>query len=141
MKTNAIHRSTSFACKRHSKGFTLLEVMIALFIVAMSLGGVLKVMGTAASNTSRLTNRTFAQWVALNQITQLQIDKTWPKYGESKGDDEMASQEWRWKQKIIKTSDDNIKRVELSVWGMDDDSSDSPYVTVVGFLGNKSPSK
>lgn len=126
--------------KNKNKGFTLLEVMIALFIVAISLGGVIKVMGNAASNTSRLSNRTFAQWVALNQIAKLQISNEWPKYGSSNGKDEMASQEWRWVQTIIKTSDENVKRIELAVWNKNDSSDASPYVTIVGFLGKADPS-
>jgi len=121
--------------KNKKNGFTLLEVMIALFIVAISLGGVIKVMGNAASNSSRLSNRTFAQWVALNQIAKIQISKEWPDYGASDGKDEMASQEWRWVQTIIKTSDENVKRVELAVWNKTDSSDASPYVTIVGFIG------
>ena len=122
-----------------NKGFTLLEVMIALFIVAVALGGVIKVMGNAASNSSRLTSRTFAQWVALNQITKLRINKEWPKFGEAKGEEEMAHQKWKWVQKAVKTEDENIKRIEVSVWNINDVDS-SPYVTVVGFLANPNAS-
>ena len=118
---------------KQNTGFTLLEVMVALFVVAIALGGAIKVMGNAAQNTSRLSNRTFAQWVGLNQVAKLKIDHAWPKLGETKGDSEMASQEWKWVQKIIKTDDKRIKRVEISVSPAN--SSDSnPYATVVGFL-------
>jgi len=122
--------------KKTNRGFTLLEVMIALFVIAVALGGVIKVMGNAALNSSRLSSKTFAQWVALNQIAKLQIGNQWPKYGEDKGEAEMASQNWRWVQKTIKTDDENVKRIELSVWNKDDDSSSAPYITVVGFLAN-----
>ncbi len=118
--------------KQH--GFTLLEVMIALFIVAVSLGGVIKVMTNATTNSARLTSKTFAQWVALNQIAELRLLDKWPKLGETKGKGEMAGQKWRWMQKTIKTEDKNIKRVEVSVWREDDDGN--PYATVVGFLAN-----
>lgn len=125
---------------KKQKGFTLLEVMIALFIVAVALGGVIKVMGNAAANSSRLTSRTFAQWVALNQIAKLQINKEWPSLGEKKGNDEMAGQKWKWVQKAVKTEDENIKRIEISVWNINDTAS-SPYVTTVGFLANPEVSK
>jgi general secretion pathway protein I len=114
-------------------GFTLLEVMVALFIIAVALGGAIKVMGNAANNSSRLVDKTFANWVALNQITELRLKGEWPKQGETSGDQEMADRVWTWKQKTIKTEDDNIKRIELSVWG-ESDNSEEPYVTVVGFL-------
>jgi len=118
---------------RKTSGFTLLEVMVALFVVAIALGGAIKVMGNAAQNTSRLSNKTFAQWVALNQIAKLNIEKAWPKLGETKGDSKMASQEWVWVQKTIKTEDKRIKRVEISVSPVNDSDS-NPYATVVGFL-------
>ncbi len=119
--------------KNKNTGFTLLEVMVALFVVAIALGGAIKVMGNAAQNSSRLSDRTFAQWVALNQIANLKITKAWPKFSELKGDTEMASRKWKWTQKTIKTEDENVKRVEVSVT-LADDSDKNPFATVVGFL-------
>ncbi len=119
--------------KKINAGFTLLEVMVALFIVAVALGGAIKVMGGAAQNSTRLTSKTFAQWVALNKLTELKIKGEWPKIGEDKGTEEMAGHEWSWVQVTIKTEDDNIKRIEMSVWNATDEDVD-PFVTVVGFL-------
>ncbi len=119
--------------KNNNTGFTLLEVMVALFVVAIALGGVIKVMGTAAQNSSRLSDRTFAQWVALNQIATLKITKEWPKFDEVKGDAEMSSRKWKWVQKTIKTEDENVKRVEVSV-KLADDKNENPVATVIGFL-------
>ena len=119
--------------KNKNAGFTLLEVMVALFIVAIALGGAIKVMGNAAQNSSRLSNKTFAQWVALNQITKLKITKAWPKFDETKGESEMASRKWKWVQKTVKTEDENIKRVEVSV-RLANDTNPNPFATVVGFL-------
>ena len=119
--------------KEKQKGFTLLEVMVALLVIAVSLGGAVKVIGNAANNASRMNNKAFANWVALNQIAKLRIAKEWPKFGEQKGDSEMAGRKWIWSQKSIKTDDDNIRRIEMSVWSEDDQKS-SPFVTVVGFL-------
>ena len=116
-----------------SKGFTLLEVMVALLIVAVAMGGAIKVMGNAARNTTRLVDKTFANWVALNQIAELRIKSDWPKLGELKGEQEMSDRNWKWLQTTIKTDDENIKRVEVSVWAETDVDVD-PYVTVVGFL-------
>ena len=117
----------------NQSGFTLLEVMIALLVVAVALGGAVKVIGNAANNSTRMNNKTFANWVALNQIAKLRIGKEWPKFGEQKGDSEMAGRKWAWSQKSIKTDDDNIRRIEMSVWSEDDKKS-SPFVVVVGFL-------
>ncbi len=118
---------------KNQRGFTLLEVMVALLIVAVALGGAVKVIGNAAANSSRMNNKTFANWVALNQIAELRITNEWPKLGEVKGDSEMAGRKWAWSQESIKTDDDNIRRIELSVWSENDNKS-APFVTVVGFL-------
>lgn len=135
MQVEQSKRTTSLKMKNNN-GFTLLEVMIALFVIAVALGGVIKVMGNAALNTTRLSNKTFAQWVGLNQIAKLQIGNQWPAYGEEKGKAEMANQKWRWIQKTIKPDNESkvIKRIELSVWNENDDSSATPYVTIIGFL-------
>jgi len=132
MNKMPIQPKSSIHSKSHL-GFTLLEVMVALLIVAVALGGAVKVIGNAAANSTRMNNKTFANWVALNQIAELRITKEWPKLGETKGDTEMAERKWAWSQESIKTDDDNIRRVELSVW-LDSDKKSSPFVTVVGFL-------
>lgn len=115
------------------QGFTLLEVMVALLVVAVSLGGAVKVIGNAASNSSRMSNKTFANWVALNQMAELRIKKSWPKFGETKGEAEMAGRDWVWSQQAIKTDDDDIRRIELSVWS-EGETDSAPFVTLVGFL-------
>ncbi len=107
--------------------------MVALFIVAIALGGAVKIMGSAAHNTARLSNKTFAQWVAANQVAKLRIENAWPKFDEQKGESEMAGRKWKWVQKTIKTDDDNIKRVEISV-SPADDRDGNPFATMVGFL-------
>ena len=118
---------------KKNSGFTLFEVMIALLVIAVSLGGVIKVMSSAAQNSVRLTNRTFAHWVALNKITELKIQKAWPKLGDKKGEEEMAGRNWRWVQKTVKTEDENLIRIELSVWPISELDGD-PIVTAIGFL-------
>ena len=122
---------------KKTKGFTLLEVMVALFVVAIALGGVIKVMGNAARNSARLSDRTFAQWVALNELAELRIKKPWPKLGEVKGEQEMVERKWNWVQKTIKTADAKVRRVELSVWAPEGRTDADPVVTVVGFLAEQ----
>ena len=116
------------------KGFTLIEVMVALLIIAVSLSGAVKVMGNGAHNASLLSQKTFAQWVGLNQLTAVKLKGTWLKTGESKGKVEMANQKWQWVQKVIKTEIDNVNRLEISVYSMPRTRGDNPQATVVGFF-------
>lgn len=120
--------------KTAEKGFTLLEVMVALLVLAVALGGTLKVMENAASNSIRLTDKTFANWVAMNKLEELRIMDEWPRIGsKSTGSDEMSGRKWDWLQETIKTDDENLKRIEISVWP-DKQKDEDPVVTLVGFL-------
>jgi general secretion pathway protein I len=120
------------ALKKQS-GFTLIEIMVALFIVAVALGGAIKSMGNSASNSIALSDKTFAQWVGMNQLTRLRMSGKWPRPGETKGDEEMARHNWAWIQKISRTEDKKVNRVEISVWNAASESED-PIANVVGFL-------
>ena len=117
-----------------SSGFTLIEVLVALMIIAVALGGAVKVMGSATVNASILSQRTFAQWVGLNQLTKVKLAGTWLKTGESKGEAEMAKQKWVWVQKVIKTEIDGVNRLEVAVYLSPKSSDSNPLANVVGFF-------
>jgi len=117
-----------------SKGFTLIEVMVALLIIAVALSGAVKVMSNGAHNASLLSQKTFAQWVGLNQLTTVKLKGVWLKTGESKGEVEMANQKWQWVQKVIKTEINDVNRLEVSVYALPRGKDDGAQATVVGFF-------
>lgn len=82
----------------NSKGFTLLEVIVAMAVAAIGLAGVIKVAGGNAYNAQYLQEKTFAQWVAMNQITELRVKNDFPAIGKKTGDMEMAGRKWYWQQ-------------------------------------------
>jgi general secretion pathway protein I len=57
--------------RRHNTGFTLIEVMVALAIVAVTLGAGIKAAGALADNSQRIVEVTAAQWCAENQLNEL----------------------------------------------------------------------
>jgi len=99
-----------------SNGFTLIEVLVALAVVAMSLGAIITSSGTQASQAGYLKQKTLAHWVALNEITQLQINKDWPDLGSRDGSAEMADNEWYWIRTVKKTEDENSRQVVFKVF-------------------------
>ena len=102
---------------RHiNRGFTLIEVLVALTVIALSLGAIISSSGTQASQATYLKQKSIAHWVALNEITQLQIDKDWPSTGSHDGSAEMANNTWYWKRTIQKTEDDNSRQVVFEVF-------------------------
>jgi general secretion pathway protein I len=66
-----------------ARGFTLIEVLVALTIVAITLGAGIKAAGMLTSNTQRLADVTAAQWCAENQLTGLRLSGLTPPIGDS----------------------------------------------------------
>jgi len=60
---------------RRTRGFTLIEVMVALAIVAITLGAGIKAAGALADNAQRIVEVTSAQWCAENELTELKLTK------------------------------------------------------------------
>ena len=122
------------AFRQHSKhsGFTLIEVLIALLIVATALGTAAKVTIGAASNGSALADRTAAQWVALNQLATLKLRRQFPVRAES-GKEEMMMRTWIWQQKAEATPDDHVLKVTIDV-RLEDSGEDDLAASITGFI-------
>lgn len=103
-------------CKKHA-GFTLIEVMVALTIIAISLGALLSASGTQANSASYLKQKTLAHWVAANELAQLNIEKTLPDTGELKGSTSMANHDWYWIRKTTKLANSkNSREIVFTVY-------------------------
>jgi general secretion pathway protein I len=97
---------------RH-RGFTLLEVLIALAIVAMSVGALLGTVTSSASNIIYLKEKTLAEWVALNRLTEVRIDQQMPAKGKRSGNSVMAGQRWEWQEEVIELPIKGMFRIEV----------------------------
>ena len=116
-----------------TRGFTLLEVLIALVVLALSLSAVIKATGDYTNNQSWLRDRTLATWVARNVLVESQLKGDWPRVGERKGTLEMGGREWRWLARISQTEEQRLRRLDVEVSPIDDDDAE-PITTLSGFL-------
>jgi general secretion pathway protein I len=66
-----------------NRGFTLIEVLVALAIVALTLGAGIKAAGALANNAERMQEVTAAQWCAENQLSAIKLSKTFPEVGDA----------------------------------------------------------
>ncbi len=66
-----------------ARGFTLIEVLVALTIVAITLGAGIRAAGALTDNTQRLADVSAAQWCADNQLTGLRLSGLTPPIGDS----------------------------------------------------------
>lgn len=129
MKTSGINKQ--------SAGFTLIEVMVALTIIAISLGALLNTSGTQASSASYLKQKTLAHWVAVNELTQLRIAKEFPDIGDKKGSTTMANHDWYWVRTTKKTEDDNALEVTFTLYA--DKDYEKNLTTLIGYATREAP--
>ena len=72
------------------RGFTLLEVMLAMAVFAIAGVALLGVADNNYRHISHIEEQMFANWVASNQLVEVSLDKTWPPKNNRKGKVEMA---------------------------------------------------
>jgi general secretion pathway protein I len=99
-----------------SAGFTLLEVMVAMLVIAIGLGAVIYSTGNSTWQATFLKQKTIANWVAENQIVLYRAKKTWTSASNKQGDVEMARVNWHWKMNISKTDDPSLRRIDVDVY-------------------------
>lgn len=116
-----------------ASGFTLVEVLVAVAIVALGLSGILLTINGMAASSTYLRDKTLANWVAQNHVTELRLANNWPDLGESTDDAEMAGQRWRLSTEVVATPVEKLRRVNVSVAYAE--TPDDPLVTVAAFVG------
>lgn len=116
---------------RSQKGFTLLEILVALAVLSIALMAALKSSGAAIRNTTALKERTLANWVMVNRVAELELDKNWIELGTTQGKALMAGQTWYWVISTEKTPDPDIRMAEVSV-GLEEQAK--ALVSMVAFL-------
>jgi general secretion pathway protein I len=99
----------------NTKGFTLIEVMLAMAVFAIAGVALLGVADNNYRHISHLEEQMFANWVASNQLVEVSLDKTWPPKNNRKGQVEMAGRTWYWQQKVIKTTNKEMRSVVIEV--------------------------
>ena len=95
------------------RGFTLLEVLIALAIVAVSVGALLGTVTSSASNIIYLKDKTLAEWVALNRLTEIRIAQQMPDPGKRTGNAEMGGMRWQWEEEVVELPVKGMFRVDM----------------------------
>jgi len=118
---------------RRTRGFTLIEVLVALAIVVIGMAAVLGALSSSASTLSYLRDKTFAQWVALNQIATVRLAGQAPPTGNTEGDTDFAGRSWHWREEVVTTQVPGVERMDVKVRPADlkPDNEDSGWFTTV----------
>ena len=130
--------------KPRESGFTLIEVLVALAIVAIGMAAVLGTLTSSASTVIYMKDRTLAQWIALNHIAdqrlqaEAQQQVQVPAVGNTEGDLDYAGSKWHWRQETVATAVQGMVRMDVHVRPADvkADNDHGWYVTLSGIIGD-----
>jgi general secretion pathway protein I len=99
----------------HHAGFTLLEVLVALFIVFIALGASLRAVGSLTQNSSDLRASMMATWSAENRLSQIRLSHEWPALGQRRFDCPQGELKLVCEENVFTTPNPYFRRVEVSV--------------------------
>ena len=113
-----------------------MEVMIALAVFAIVSTTLIKNATNTVYQTRALQEKTLAFFIAENEMNQLRIDRDpdqFPAIGTRRKTVSMSGQDWRVSLRFVRTENEHVRRVEVSV--ASDDQPDSQIASIAGFLG------
>ena len=123
---------------RHHCGFTMIEILVALAIVAIALSALVRASGQTTANAAYLRERAVAMWVAENVHADLHLDAKWAAIGSKKGTQDMAGSQWHW-QVVVEdveneTAREFLRAVRIEVRARE--AQQSPSAQLIGHIGN-----
>ena len=121
-----------------SGGFTLIEMLVALAIVAIALSTISSSFITMVGNSDTLKERMVARWIAENRIVEFNLKSPWPATGVQEGTLEYAGFDWRWNANIKPSPDPDFRRLQVDVRRGNEDNL---AASIVSYLRNPHPGK
>jgi general secretion pathway protein I len=116
------------------KGFTLLEVLVALAIVAIALLAALRAAGAGTIDAGEMRARLLGGWVAENLLAEHHARGDWPSPGVRRGVSRQGGRDFAWREEVIPTPHPAFRRVDIAVFATADETHALARLT--GFVVN-----
>ena len=98
------------------KGFTLIEVLLALAVIAIALTALIKATAQTVATTSRVKEKSISHWVAMQGVSLIQLGLlTVPANQEITHVTNMLGQRWYWRAKLISTPVKHMQQIHITV--------------------------
>jgi len=123
---NVVKKSSSHGMR----GMTLIEVLVALVIIAVALSAAIRGVNAGVANTDYLKEKSFAHWVAMNTVAEKQVEGFQGATNEW-SEAELAGRNWHINTKAVVTGDTSILRVETSVYR--ERNGEAPLANIVSY--------
>ncbi len=114
------------------RGFTLVEVLVALAVLALALIAALRASGMSVANTGEIRDRLLAGWVAQDRVAEHRARRDWLPVGVYHGDVVQGGMQFRWEERVTSTQNTQFLRLEVRVFALD--RPNAALGTMTGFL-------
>ena len=121
------------AAAARARGFTLIEVLVALTILAVALAAGMRALAQSADGATTLKLRTVALWVAQNRLALAELERPWPPAGARSGTALEAGIAFTWRAEVAPTPNPAFRRIEIVV--AQAAVPDYALARLVGYLG------
>jgi len=119
-----------------ARGFTLMEVLIALVILAVALSAATRATGLSADGATKLRERTLAGWVAQDRLTAHVALRDWPEIGSATGSADQGGRTFDWRETVSGGPNPYFRRIEIEILVPGD--ADHVVFKLVGYLAKTS---
>jgi general secretion pathway protein I len=120
---------------RHSRGFTLVEVLVALVVVALGLTALMVAVSGTARTSGYLRDKTIAQWIALNRITEVRLMVNKLGDNHDTGEVQFANRKWHYDTRYFQTNFPSMQRIVVRIYAGDAKTKGNPIVETTSFFG------
>jgi general secretion pathway protein I len=121
--------------RRRARGFTLVEVLVALMIVAMGLAALMIAVSGAARTSGYLRDKSLAQWIALNRLSEVRLTVNKSGQNTDTGELKFANRTWHYDTRYFDTSITSMKRIVVRVYAGDAKTKGNPLAESTSFFG------